>query len=267
LQTERKLSVQSQSQFHLVPVTGESVRNEHRKLVAARRVDRALRETNIGRRMTVAEGLRVSGHIVECLACEGSGRILLAGAAITRPENQAWKLCSRCRGTGETNEKEVPTQPAVPATNLGGSRQASRSYFRKEYLKKALMASAAAVALGALAGRLGYGEEHWQFWVIAAPFSCAVAFAFPADRPMGMHDVWMCAAGIFSASIVALMLSAAFPPPEIALTREFCEDAIKRGSEFESRDLWVRDAQRLCRGVFYPSPWYEGFANRLIGQP
>jgi len=209
----------------------------------------------------------VSGHLVECPACEGAGRILLASAASTRPGNQPWELCNRCHGTGETSEDEVPPQPAVPGTTSGDSREASRSYFRKESLKKALMGSAAAVSLGALAGTLGYGQEHWQFWVIAAPFGCAVAFAFPADRPIGMHDVWMCAAGIFSASVVGLMLSAAFPPPEIELTREFCEDAIKRGSEFESRDLWVRDAQRLCRGVIYPSPWYEGLGKRLTGTP
>ena len=209
----------------------------------------------------------MSGHILECPACEGSGRILPAGSAITRPGSQPWELCNRCHGTGENNDEDVTTQPAVPATTLDDSRPASRSSFRREYLKKALMGTGAALALGALAGTLGYGQEDWQFWVLFVPLGCAVAFAFPADRPMGMHDVWMCAAGIFSASIVALMLSAAFPPPEIALTREFCEDAIKRGSEFESRDLWVRDAQRLCRGVFYPSPWYEGFANRLIGQP
>jgi len=209
----------------------------------------------------------VSGHILECPACEGSGRILLAGSAITRPGNQPWELCNRCHGTGENNDEDVPTQPAVPATTLDDSRQASRSSFRREYLKKALMGTGAALALGALAGTLGYGQEDWQFWVLFVPLGCAVAFAFPADRPMGMHDVWMCAAGIFSASVVALMLWAAFPPPEIPLTREFCEDAIKRGSEFESRDRRVRDSQRLCRGVFYPSPWYEGLADRLIGRP
>ena len=208
----------------------------------------------------------MSGHIVKCPACEGSGRILLAGAALTSSAGQAWELCDLCHGTGETSEEDVPTQPAVPATTLDDSRQASRSSFRKEYLKKALMGTGAAVAVGALAGTLGYGQEDWQFWVLFVPLGFAAAFAFPAQRPVGMHEVWMCVAGVFSASVVALMLWAAFPPPEIPLTQEFCEDAIKRGSEFESRDPRVRDSQRLCRGVFYPSPWYEGLANRLIGR-
>ena len=183
------------------------------------------------------------------------------------PGKSARELCNRCHGTGETNEEEVPTQPVVAATRSGKSRQAARSRFRKDYLKKALVGSGAAVAIGALEGSLGYGQEHWQFWVIFLPLGCAVAFALPGDRPVVLQDVWMCAAGIFSASLVALMLSAAFPPPEIALTQEFCEDAIKRGGEFESRDPRVRDNQRLCRGIFSPSRWYEGLAERLIGTP
>ena len=117
--------------------------------------------------------------------------------------------------------------------------------------------------MGVLAGSLDYGQEDWQFWVVFLPVGCAVAFALPGDRPMGMHDVWMCVAGIVSGSVVALMLSAAFPPPEIPMTREFCEDAITRGSEFESRNARVRDSQRLCRGIIYQSPgWNERSGDR-----